>query len=561
MSDTPVTSAAQNIQDAAADLEATLADATLRRDIAHARAETARHDATAAAIAAAAARQPAPRHAPSNTRPAGSGPAAFADSFEAARTPRTRAQRHARGGSAAAHRDHYSRTTLRERCQAAHRSNPLFSLPVLTLCDLIIPEELRPEVNSTDAAWNAKAQDHLLDWYGRCEAGGGTIEDVLETCIQAACTDGRQPMLLVERPGSGGRIQLVEDERLRNPNLTSDTLDLTAGVRRDEFGTPIEYHFAPYDKTGSFVQSGTGDWRLAHGVRVFRNPLAHEANIVAPEPACAKLLLWTERLEDTFDSTALALWTATLFGVIHKSKRPDLAREGMGTAHARVTGSDGQARSEISLAPGMMEFMETDGDLFQVDPKHPTQQFEPFAWLQMQVAFATIGVTLEAAAFRFISSYSASKAAISLGHKRQRAWRKEVRALLCDLSRWELARAVRRGVLPAPPEGWDRVRVPLAEQPVLDDQEAVKTKKLAVDANLISQRQAVAQFNQNADWKDVAEQRGDEVRVFAELGITPEGTPGASGGAGPTSPEPTGPEPTESDPATPKPTEPDTDDA
>ena len=87
----------------------------------------------------------------------------------------------------------------------------------------------------------------ILSWADtfNCDAAKSLTFNGLTTQIFKSCMANGEalalPLWLENRPFSTA-IQLVEPDRLSNPNNQSDTETMRGGIEIDKYGAPIAYH-------------------------------------------------------------------------------------------------------------------------------------------------------------------------------------------------------------------------------------------------------------------------------------------------------------------------------
>ncbi len=209
-----------------------------------------------------------------------------------------------------------------------------------------------------DAAWRSWADDA-----GRfCDAGRRmNFRQIARVAFRHEIVDGDSLAVLMWLPRRVGlgraryatAVQLVDPDRLSNPNFTFDTQDVRGGVEIDEYGAPIAYHIrkahqgdwwaAAQSMTWERVlrEDGFGRARVVHNFTADRaSQHRGGAGILTPVIQRLKMLI-------KYDGTELdAAIVNAIFGAYVESPfDPQLVTEAMG--------GDG------GLAPGALDGYQT----------------------------------------------------------------------------------------------------------------------------------------------------------------------------------------------------------
>lgn len=268
----------------------------------------------------------------------------------------------------------------------------------------------------------------------------------------------------VERPGDlfGTRLQLVEADRVTNPDWRPDTDRLRAGVELDEYGGAVGYWTAdrhPGDIPPAAIKSlqwtrvaadgpASGDWRAR---LVFERRAVGQTRGV---PYLAPVIELLKQLTRYSDAELMATVLNSFFTVFVKTEGGDTegSLEDVGIATGQVEASSAQADArDLNLGMGTIATLSPGEDIVAADPKRPNQNFDPFVQAILRQVGVALEVPFELLIKHFTASYSASQAAIL------EAWRavSTRRAWLVDAfcqPAWEavITEAVARGYLAAP---------------------------------------------------------------------------------------------------------------
>jgi lambda family phage portal protein len=258
------------------------------------------------------------------------------------------------------------------------------------------------------------------------------------------------------RPGNPYtlRIQIIEADRVCNPDNRQDTATLIAGVEKDDDGAPVRYHIAKFHP-GNLRAGVKREWMQveAFNNRGQRNIL-HIFKQLRPGqtrgvPDLAPVIEMLKSISDYTDSELHAAVVASFFTVFVKSSTgdPQINMPAVGGgATTQAINTDGMelgSGSVLGLMPGE--------DIVIADPKRPNSAAEVFLRMMAEQVGVALELPYELLVKHFTASYSAARAALL------EAWRyfmRERAALAEDYCQpiWEavITEAVARGRLAAP---------------------------------------------------------------------------------------------------------------
>lgn len=171
-------------------------------------------------------------------------------------------------------------TPIRDRSRDADRNNGLARGGVNTILDNVVGTGLRLSARPNYLAlgqdkewaveWSQQMEGlfHAWWWSTACDAEDTLNGDqLLEQAQRAELMNGDAIALPLWLPNRGDgfstKLQMVESDRLSNPNGASDTSRLRAGVVKDSVGMPLGYWFRNSHPGDLFIYdptSGIPDW-------------------------------------------------------------------------------------------------------------------------------------------------------------------------------------------------------------------------------------------------------------------------------------------------------------
>lgn len=249
-------------------------------------------------------------------------------------------------------------------------------------------------------------------------------------------------------------LQVIEADRVSNPDGAMDKPELTAGIERDANGTAVAVHIADRHP-GQYVVKGTVKWtRVALRGKSGRRNVLHIMRKTRPGqtrgiPALAPIIEKLKQLERysaaevdaAVNSAALAL-----FAKMSPEAFTDLFDDDAQAAYmAQAKRWDGTVRSGavVNLMPGE----EIENPL----QNRPNPNFDPFVSAVMRQIGIGLNIPYEVLSKHFQSSYSAARAALLDAWRTFKIRREWLAGKMCQpvYDEW-LADAVASGRIAAP---------------------------------------------------------------------------------------------------------------
>lgn len=328
---------------------------------------------------------------------------------------------------------------------------------------------VRPEIDAdrlglSPAAKVAWERDALAVWSEWAESRDcdltrtQTFAEMEDLVYRSSLESGDALVLMRDRTRPGRLLslclQVVEADRLSNPNRKADSADLAGGVELDADGAPVAYHIAD-EHDISRRRSGKVTWRRVpardrrgrplvlhiHGART-RPDMTRYAPMLAPVIESLK-----QRSRYT-EAELMAAVVSACFAVGMKSADGDLS-EGL---PQEIEGAAKSASSDISITePGQIYDLLPGEEVMSFQPGRPNALFEPFVTAIAQEVGAGLDLPQELLLKSFKASYSASRAAMEIAWQVFRVDRGRhviqfCRPVYADV----ISEAVARGILNAP---------------------------------------------------------------------------------------------------------------
>ena len=213
----------------------------------------------------------------------------------------------------------------------------------------------------------------------------------------------------------GFRIQLVESERVMNPNNKKDTKELSGGVEKNGNGAPIAYHIArthpgntlytkitEWDRVSAF-NSNTGLRNVIHLFDMIR--IGQTRGV----PYLASIIEPLKQLGRYTEAELAAAVIAACFTVFVHSESGDPALSPMApTSEVGGTTTD----EDYKLGEGAIIDLRQGEDISTANPGRPNALFEPFVQAILRQIGMALEMPYEVLIKHFTASYSAARAAM-----------------------------------------------------------------------------------------------------------------------------------------------------
>lgn len=395
-------------------------------------------------------------------------------------------------------------------------------------------------------AWQSAAQREFLLWGKSPDFTGRLNWDELQALVFRAVLESGD-VFAVRRRRKGRRdtyalkLQIIEADRVSNPNNGANRVDLVDGVEMDADGVPVAYHISashPDDTT----QGRKREWRRYElGSTLTGQPLIlHLFDQQRPDqarglPYLAPVIEAIKQLGDYQEAEIKAAVISAMFTVF--VKQPTISDDGdaqsiIGDAPSY---SNTDPSSEIQMGSGAIVDLAAGEEVQFADPKRPNSAFEYFVDAITKSIGAALGIPKELLLKAFSASYSASRAALEMAWQFFSARRVWFAWKFCQpVYEWVITEAVVAGRLSAPGffadpvirEAWlGSIWVSTSSRISLDPQTEANAYKAQLEMG-VTNRQQIAMELHGGDWtlihkqlaKEEATRRDDEVGQTSEDG-------------------------------------------
>ena len=341
----------------------------------------------------------------------------------------------------------------------------------------------------------------------------------------------------IDRPGWPYKlaIQLVEADRLSNPNRRMDSESIIGGVEVGKYGEPVNYHITSHHP-GSITGRAALKWTAvpAFGSRTGRRNVLHVYETLRPGqkrgvPYLSSVLEQLKQLERYTDAELQAAVISAAFAIFVKMDHEAFAElfdeESQKAVIAKGAEWDGSIESgkAVNMLPG--ESIET------ASPGRPNSEFDPFVTSILRQIGMALELPYEVLILHFQSSYSAARAALMSAWRVFRKRREFMTSKFCQpiYEEW-LAEAVASGDVKAPGffadpllrAAWCSAKWTGDAPGAIDPKKEVDAAKGRVELG-ISTLDAESILHDGEEWESKHNQQVKERKARLEAGLISEG--------------------------------------
>ena len=212
------------------------------------------------------------------------------------------------------------------------------------------------------------------------------------------------------------RVQLVEADRLCNPNDEQDTNKIVGGVEMDEYGAPIRYHIVNY-VAGSVVNASEArEWLSvdAFGKKTGLPNLVHIYRRNRPNrprgiPSLSPVIEVLKMLTRYSEAELMAAVVSSYFTVFIQTETGEAKIDS--TYMTRETGAS-STDDNIKLGDAMVIGLRPNEKISTANPGRPNDKFDQFVLALFREIGIAVNIPYEILIKHFSSSYTASRGAL-----------------------------------------------------------------------------------------------------------------------------------------------------
>lgn len=439
---------------------------------------------------------------------------------------------------------------LRARCRDLARNAPLTAGALNTVVTNVVGTGLsmRPSIDfealgmdaETAAEWQKETVREWALWAESTECDATRTQNIyglqdlaFRSALESGDVFALMPSINEARRTYRLCVQLVEADRVSNPNWASDSATLVAGVELNAYGAPDAYHICRSHPGASMrmAKGLTWDRIPAFGASTGRRNVLHLFRRTRPGqnrgvPYFASVIEPLKQLSRYTEAEIQAAVINAAFAIFIKMD-PD-AFDSMFDDSGRseyinsAAGWNGTISEADMMSPGKAINLLPGEEPVAPDMSRPNANFDPFVLAMLRQVGMALELPFEVLTKHFTSSYSAARAALLDAWKFFRGRRDWLASNFCQpiYEQW-LAEAVASGRIAAPGFFADpRVRAAYSRARWVGDGpgsiDPAKEVQAAADrvALGISTREAESILHDGIDWADKHAQlvREEEMR-------------------------------------------------
>lgn len=343
------------------------------------------------------------------------------------------------------------------------------------------------------------------------------------------------------RPGSayGLKLQLVEADRISNPNRRQDSEACAGGIQLEHgTGAPLGY-WATNRHPGAHITGGaalTWTYHAAFGERSGRRNVLHH---FVPErigqtrgiPYFAPVVALLKQLTRYGDAELMAAVMTASVAVVSKIEAGSgTARSPLAATSSETPEASDLARVDIDFEAGLViEGFRPNESIEGFTTSRPNPQFEAFVQAVVRQLGVALELPYEVLIKHFTASYSAARAALLEAWRVFRVRRAHVASSFCQpVYEAFLTEAVAIGRLKAPGffadpmilKAWAGAQWIGPSPGQIDPEKEARANEIAVDRAWKTDDQVTAETT-GEDWEVNVKVRGREVRQREAEGLAP----------------------------------------
>ena len=309
-------------------------------------------------------------------------------------------------------------------------------------------------------AWQRQAEREFAIWARRPDFSSRLNFDEMQALILRALLESGDVIVARRRRRDiadtyGLKLQVIEADRLSNPNSTQNTDTLIDGVEVDTDGVPVAYHISTRHPDDMGRGASRAWKRYETGMTATGTPLIlHLFHQLRPDqargiPYLSPVIEAIKQLGDYGEAEIRAAVISAMFTVF--IKQPTLE-----DSDATILGSVGSdanvdPKTEISLGNGAIVDLGPGEEPVFADPKRPNTAFDAFVTAMSRHIGVALELPYELLLKSFTASYSASRAALEMAWQMFRTRRSWLAWKFCQpVYEWVITEAVAAGRLSAP---------------------------------------------------------------------------------------------------------------
>ncbi len=321
--------------------------------------------------------------------------------------------------------------TLRERSRDLVRNSPLAGGTINTNVTNIVGSGLTMQSrvdrdvlsmtedeadawqSKTEREWRLWAESYECDIERKLNFGG-----IQELTIRQAFENG-EAFIIPARVARKNmpydlRMQMIESDRVVNEKYVANTRELSGGIKKDQYGAPVEYHILE-QHPGNILQAKEMTWKKvpAFGRETGLRSVIHLYKILRPGqsrgiPYLAPVIEAIKQIDRYTEAEIMAAVITSMLTVFIHSETPAGFAPQAPISETNAKGGD----QDIKLGNGAVVELGLNEKIETVNPLRPNTAFDPFVMSILRQIGVALELPFEILIKHFTASYSAARAAM-----------------------------------------------------------------------------------------------------------------------------------------------------
>lgn len=447
--------------------------------------------------------------------------------------------------------------TLRDRSRWLARNSPLGGGAINTTVTNVVGGGLklqaridRDMLGMSDEqadAWEALVEREFGLWAKYCDAMrvlsfGWLQELALRSALESGDVFAVLPYIAKATSPYGLSVQLIEADRVTNPDNAQDSKAIAGGVERDQYGAPVAYHIQNTHPGETYAMGAKTEWTRvrAYGDASGRRQVIHLFRVIRPGqvrgvPFLAPVIRELKQISRYTDAELMAAVISGMLTVFVKSDGGGDSPLAPMSPTEETGAASGDA--DIKLGNGAVVGLAPGEDITTVNPSRPNANFDPFFEAIVKQIGLSLEIPKEVLLKHFTASYSAARAALLEAWKFFRNRREWLAENFCQpIYEAFLQEAIANDRIPAPGyfsdpiirEAYCRAEWIGPAKGMINEKDEVEAAGLRIQYRLSTLDRETSELT-GGDWETNIRQQQKEQRMLAEAGLSvSESQPNAS---------------------------------
>lgn len=447
---------------------------------------------------------------------------------------------------------------LRARSRDLIRNTPIATGAIATKVTNVVGTGLklqsridRSVLNLTDAQadiWEANTErEWRLFWDSKeCDAARTLNGDAITRMVYRQAKENGDVFVVLPRIRRKNfpymlKLQIVEADRVCNPNHIQDTDTLAGGIEKDRYGAPIRYHILK-QHPGAIHYAKIDEWQAipAFGAGLGLRNVIHLIFPTRPGqtrgvPDLAPVIEPLKQLDRYTDAELMAAVISGMFTVFIETESGNTPFD---LTHMSDETGAATSDDDYKLGSGSIISLAAGEKVHDSNPGRPNDSFDPFIMSVLRQVGVALELPFEILIKHFTASYSAARASILEAWKHfitERQWlAANFSQLVYEIWMYEAiasGRIAAAGFLtdPAIRKAYLGSEWIGPAKGMIDEKKEVEAAKLRIDMGISTRSEETAQLT-GGDWEKKHPQSVKEHNMRKEAGLV-EKTVGSNQGA------------------------------